>query len=86
MRKDLKITYPRAETPSHFISMGFDEDLTAATRRAVREMIDFLVTTKGLSRDEAYMLTSVAGDVNITQLVDGNKGVHVLMPKAIFKK
>ncbi len=86
VRKDLKITYPRAETPSHFISMGFDEDLTAATRRAVREMIDFLVTTKGLSRDEAYMLTSVAGDVNITQLVDGNKGVHVLMPKAIFKK
>jgi len=86
VRKDLRATYPRAETPTHYISMGFDADLTEATKRAVREMIDFLTATKGLSRDDAYMLTSVAGDVNITELVDGNKGVHVLMPKAVFKK
>jgi acetamidase/formamidase len=83
LRKDLKTDYPRGETPTHYISMGFDEDLTQATKLAVRHMIDF-VATRGLSRDEAYMLTSVAGDVNITQLVDGNKGVHVLIPKAIF--
>jgi acetamidase/formamidase len=51
----------------------------------VREMIDFLVNEKHLSRDDAYMLTSVAGDVDITELVDGNKGVHVMMPKNIFK-
>ncbi|MGZ4843534.1 MAG: acetamidase/formamidase family protein, partial [Candidatus Angelobacter sp.] len=57
-----------------------------ATRIAVREMIDFLVSTKHLSRDDAYMLTSVAGDVDITELVDGNKGVHVMMPKAVFVK
>jgi len=86
VRKDLKTDYPRGETPTHDISMGFDEDLTQATKLAVRHMIDFLVATKGLSRDDAYMLTSVAGDVNITQLVDGNKGVHVLMPKSIFRK
>jgi acetamidase/formamidase len=47
-------------------------------------MIDFLAATKGLSRDDAYMLVSVAGDVDITELVDRNKGVHVMMPKAIF--
>lgn len=86
VRKDLKITYPRAETPTHYISMGFDDDLSEATRIAVRQMIDFLVKEKHLSRDDAYMLTSVAGDVDISELVDGNKGVHVMMPKAIFMK
>ena len=76
--------YPRAETPTQYISMGFHQELYEATRIAVREMIDFLVGEKHLSRDDAYMLVSVAGDVDITELVDGNVGVHVLMPKAIF--
>jgi len=78
--------YPRAETPTHYISMGFHQELYQATKIAVREMIDFLVAEKHLSRDDAYMLTSVAGDVDITELVDGNKGVHVMLPKAIFTK
>jgi acetamidase/formamidase len=86
VRKDIKLKYPRAETPSHYISMGFHEDLTEATKMAIREMIEFLINEKHLSRDDAYMLTSVAGDVDITQLVDGNKGVHVMLPKAIFKQ
>jgi acetamidase/formamidase len=76
--------YPRAETPSHYMSMGFHQELYEASRIAVREMIDFLVAQKHLSRDDAYMLISVGGDVEITELVDGNKGVHVLLPKAIF--
>jgi acetamidase/formamidase len=84
VRKDLKIAYPRAETPTHYISMGFDDDLSIATHKAVREMVDFLAEAKHLSRDDAYMLVSVAGDVDITELVDRNKGVHVMMPKAIF--
>jgi acetamidase/formamidase len=78
--------YPRAETPTHYISMGFHQELYEATRTAVREMIDFLASEKHLSRDDAYMLTSVAGDVDVTELVDRNKGVHVMMPKAIFAK
>ncbi|HEU4413169.1 MAG TPA: acetamidase/formamidase family protein [Candidatus Angelobacter sp.] len=78
--------YPRAETPTHYISMGFHQELYEATRIAVREMVDFMVSEKHLSRDDAYMLTSVAADVDITELVDGNKGVHVMMPKAIFVK
>jgi acetamidase/formamidase len=86
VRKDLKISYPCAETPTHYISMGFDDDLSEATRLAVRHMIDFLVNQKHLGRDDAYMLTSVAGDADISELVDGNKGVHVMLPKAIFTK
>jgi acetamidase/formamidase len=85
VRKDLHLTWPRAETPTHYIVMGTDEDLTAATQAAVREMIDFLVTVKGLSKEEAYVLASVAADFEITQLVDGKKGVHGMIAKSIFK-
>jgi acetamidase/formamidase len=86
VRKDLHLKWPRAETPTHYIAMGIDKDLSEATKIAVRETIDFLVTEKKLSRDDAYMLSSVAVDFNITQLVDGTKGVHAMIPKAIFKK
>jgi len=64
--------------------MGLDEDLTAATKMAVREMIDFLTQEKHMTRDDAYMLASVAADLHITELVDGNKGVHMMIPKSIF--
>jgi acetamidase/formamidase len=86
VRKGMTLKWPRGETPTHYISMGIDQDLTIATKIAVREMIDFLVTEKKMDRDEAYMLCSVAVDFNITQLVDGTKGVHGLLPKAIFKE
>jgi acetamidase/formamidase len=85
VHKDQHLLWPRAETPAAYISMGFQEDLKAATEMAVRNMIDFLVTEKHLSRDDAYALTSVAVDVDITQLVDGKVGVHAMCPKAIFK-
>src|SRR5215475_14260612 len=84
VHKDTKQKYPRAETPTHYISMGFHHELYPATKIAVREMVDFLMSEKHLSHDEAYMLTSVAGDVSITELVDGNVGVHVMLPKSIF--
>ena len=85
VRKGMALTWPRAETPTHFISMGIDLDLTAATKIAIQQMIDFLAATKGLTKHEAYQLTSVAGDVAITELVDQTLGVHVKIPKSIFK-
>ena len=80
----VEITSPRAETPAAYIAMGFDDDLSNATRKAVRNMIDFLINAKSMSRDDAYMLISVAGDAEVTELVDRNKGVHVVLPKALF--
>jgi acetamidase/formamidase len=84
VRKDMHLLWPRAETPTHVITMGLDEDLSEAARLAIRNMIDYLVAERHLSRDDAYMLVSAAGDVDVTELVDGNKGVHVMLPKAIF--
>ena len=84
VRKDMHLRWPRAETPTQYITMGLNADLTEATKMAVREMIDFLVQEKHLSRDDAYMLASVAADLEITEVVDGNNGVHMAIPKAIF--
>jgi acetamidase/formamidase len=84
VRKDLKLKAPRGETPTHWIAMGLNPDLTEALKMAVRECIDFLVTEKHLSREDAYMLSSVGVDFNVTQAVDGTKGVHAMIPKSIF--
>jgi acetamidase/formamidase len=84
VRKDMKIGWPRAETPTEYITMGFNENLEEAAKIALREMLDFLVNEKHLSRDYAYILASDAVDFKITQLVDGRKGVHAVLPKAIF--
>jgi len=86
VRKDLKLTWPRAETPADFITMAADPDLSVATKTAIQEMVTFLVETRRLTRHQAYQLVSIAGNVAVTQLVDKpNLGVHVRIPKSIFK-
>lgn len=85
VRKDMKLTWPRAETATDYISMATDPDLAVATRLAIQEMVDFLVVQKKLSRHQAYQLVSLAGNVAVTQLVDKpNLGIHVRMPKSVF--
>jgi acetamidase/formamidase len=87
VRKGMKLAWPRAETATDFIAMATDPDLVVATKTAIQEMVDFLVETKGLTKHQAYQLTSIAGNVAITQLVDlPNLGVHVKMSKALFSK
>ena len=86
VRKNMKLTWPRAETSTDFISMAADPDLTVATKVAIQEMVDFISRTKGLTTHQAYQVVSIAGNVAITQLVDRpNLGVHVKLPKAILK-
>lgn len=86
IRHDMHLTSPRAETPTHYIMMGLDPDLHKAAEMAARQSIDFLTNEKHLSRADAYMLTSAAIDLEITQLVDGTLGVHALIPKDLFKE
>jgi len=85
VRKGRRLRWPRAETPTHYIAMGLHEDLDEAAKLATREMVDFLMSEKGLSRDEAYMLCSLAADLHVTQAVDATKGVHALVAKSIFR-
>jgi acetamidase/formamidase len=92
IHKNQHLLWPRAETPTQYIAMGFDEDLKTATEMAVRNMITFLSEEipdqipdrPRLTRDDAYALISTACDVDITQLVDTKSGVHVMCPKKLF--
>ena len=81
LRKDLKFGLPRAETPTHHITMAFDEDLDDAAKDALREMIKLIGEKMKLPPDDAYMFASLAVDMRVTQLVDGNKGIHAMLPK-----
>ena len=85
LRKGKQIRWPRAETPTHYITMGLNPDLNEAARIATREMIDFLVAEKSMSRDEAYIFCSLAVDLHVTQIVDDTKGVHAMLAKSMFR-
>jgi acetamidase/formamidase len=88
VRKDIKAEWPRIETATHWIMAAFDEDLNEAMKIAVRETVKFLAEQKmvPMTRDEAYALTSMVGDCRVSQVVDVRKGVHCMVPKAIFAK
>ncbi|MBV8653320.1 MAG: acetamidase/formamidase family protein [Alphaproteobacteria bacterium] len=84
--KSRPLAWPRAETPTHWITLGLHENLEEAMKMAIRETIDFLVQEKGLSREDAYALSSIAVDFEVTQVVDGVKGIHGMIPRDIFVK
>ncbi|MBO0754579.1 MAG: acetamidase/formamidase family protein [Bradyrhizobiaceae bacterium] len=85
VRKDLHLTAPRAETPTHYITMGFDEDLDDAVKQALRDMISWIGDLRGLSKTDAYTLCSLAADLHVTQTVNVAKGAHCLLPKVVLK-
>lgn len=82
VRKDMKLDWPRAETPTHWITMGTDTSLVVATRTAIREMVKLLQEKKSLTEVQAYQAASMAADLRITELVDGNVGVHMMIAKS----
>ena len=86
LHKGQHLRGPRAETATHYMTIGLHADLDEAAKMATREMLDWIVQLKGLSRDDAYLLASAAMDLRVTQVVDGTKGVHAMLPKAIFRK
>jgi acetamidase/formamidase len=85
VRKDMKLTWPRAESATHWIVMGLNPNLEEAMKMAVRETISFITERfPKLTREEAYMIASIADDYHVTQVVDGTKGIHGMIPKSIF--
>lgn len=81
VRKDMQVSSPFAEDAEQVISMGFDADLDEAMRKALRAMIDLVVARAGITRDQAYMMLSLASELIVTQVVDGEKGVHMKVRK-----
>ena len=85
LRKGQRLKWPRAETATHYMTMGLDPDLDHAVRLATREMVEYLVAERRLTPDAAYLLCSLAADLRVTQAVDGTKGIHAVISKAIFQ-
>jgi acetamidase/formamidase len=83
LREDLSLATPRAETPTHHITMGIDPDLDICAQKALREMISLIAARTNLSREQAYMLCSLAADLRVTQTVNGSKGVHCMLAKSL---
>jgi len=86
VRRDLRLSSPRAETASDWITMGFDEDLDDAAKAALRNMIALIREQSGLSAQDAYTLCSIAADLRVTQMVDGNKGIHCVLAKSCMPR
>lgn len=84
LHKQAGLTYPRAETPEHYITMGMDPDLDQCVVKALRDMIVLLGDKAGLSAEDAYTLCSLAADLRVTQTVNGSKGIHCMISKALL--
>jgi acetamidase/formamidase len=82
--KDPILKFPKAETKTHYVSMGMNEDLDLAMKQALREMIAFIVARMNVSAADAYQLCSLAVDFRVTQTVNGEKGVHGLLRKGLL--
>ncbi|MBU3724912.1 MAG: amidase [Burkholderiaceae bacterium] len=81
-----QLNFPRAITPTHYIAMGFDVDLDDAAKQALRNMIAWLVEITGWTAEEAYVFCSLACDLHVTQLVDGNKGIHAMVSRSLVQR
>jgi acetamidase/formamidase len=82
LRPDMSLEWPMAETPTHVITMAFDPDLDDCVVIALRNMIKLICARTGLSREDAYTLCSLAADLRVTQVVNGSKGIHVMLEKS----
>jgi acetamidase/formamidase len=85
LHKGIELTYPRAETPLHYITMGMHPDLDQCLNMALRDMIRVAGEKGGLSPQDAYTLCSLAADFRVTQTVNGSKGVHAMLAKALLR-
>jgi acetamidase/formamidase len=81
VRDDMALTWPRAETPTHVMTMAFDPDLDTCVTIALRDMLELVAARTGLSKQEVYALCSLAADLRVTQVVNGSKGIHVMLEK-----
>ncbi|HYZ25759.1 MAG TPA: acetamidase/formamidase family protein [Geminicoccaceae bacterium] len=83
LRRDMgSLRFPQAETADAHITMAANADLDDAAKDALRDMIALIQRLTNLDATEAYMLCSLAADVRITQLVNEQKGCHVVLPKS----
>jgi acetamidase/formamidase len=68
------------------MTMAFDPDLDDCVVIALRQMVDLVAQKSGITRQQAYALCSLAADVHVTQVVNGSKGIHVMLEKRYLQQ
>ena len=81
--KGVKLEWPRIETPTHWITMGYDADLNLAWAQAQRETQKYLGEQRKLSAVDAAALLPAVSDCRVSQVVNVKKGIHCLIPKDV---
>ena len=79
--KDMKLDMPRIETPTHWITMGYDNDLNLAWNMALAQTVKFIGEQRKLSPGEAAVAMGTVSDCRVSQVVNIKKGIHCLTPK-----
>jgi acetamidase/formamidase len=79
-------TQPRGLTPTHHLTMGFHADLDEAVHQAVQDMVALVQELAGLAAEDAYALCTLACDLRVTQVVNGNKGIHAMLPRTALSR
>jgi acetamidase/formamidase len=79
LHEDLRLRLPRANSPAGWITFGFNEDLDAAMLIALEEMLDLLCADQGWERKHALGMASLLVDFRVTQIVNGQRGVHAIV-------
>jgi len=85
VRDDMPLQWPMAETPTHYITMAFDPDLDDCVVIALRLMLNLIVARTTLDRYQAYAMMNLAAELRITQVANGDKGIHCMMNKKYFE-
>jgi acetamidase/formamidase len=80
VRRDLVLPTPCAETPAGWVTFGFHEDLNEGMFAALSAMLDLMGVRFALSRPDALALASATVDLHVTQIVNGVRGVHAILP------
>jgi acetamidase/formamidase len=84
LHKDMRLDTPRAESATHYLAIGIDADLDRALRKAVLDVVDFLVEEHGLTPGEAFTLASLAVDFSVSEAVNETQVVTGSIPKSLF--
>jgi amidase len=84
LEKASRLAMPRALTPEHFVVLSYGVDLGLAMRDAVRQMVDFLVSEKGMAPYDAYTLLSLAGDIRVSRTFREISSVKMLLPRGVL--
>jgi acetamidase/formamidase len=85
LHKSVDWTLPRAVTSTDYMTMAFDPDLDVAVGIAVEQIVDWIVDLTAMTAEDAYSLFSFVGSLRVTQVVDGNKGVHAVIPRGFLE-